>query len=129
MIFCEAIDEQVVYDRAFRRGDGGILRLPVNELGGVVRDQAIDLPDGIGPAHVYLAHVRDIEKPCTRARPQVLFDRPQRVLDRHVPPAEIHHAPAHPAVHGVERSLFQIGRRQSVSPTYLSASQNQYEHS
>jgi hypothetical protein len=38
------------------------------------------------------------------------------ILNGHVPPAEINHTPTHPAMHGVERSLFESERRQNVSP-------------
>ena len=106
MLWIEAINEQIVNHSAFGRGQRRILRLSVNEFRGIVRDETIDEGDSIRAAHVQFAHVRDIEETCVRARPQMFLDSSGWILNRHVPPAEINHTPTHPAMHGVERSLF-----------------------
>ena len=45
----------------------------------------------------------------------MLFDRAGRILHGHVPAAEVHHAPAHASVQGVERGLLQRERGQAFS--------------
>jgi hypothetical protein len=106
----EAVDEQVVNDRAALGRERRVLRLPVGEFRGVVRAEAVDEGDGVGAAHLYLAHVRDVEDAGARARGHVLLDRARGVLDGHVPPAELHHAAAQTAVHRVQGRLLQCGR-------------------
>jgi hypothetical protein len=73
----------------------------------VVRAEAVDEGDGVATAHVELAHVRHVEETAGAARAQVLFDRARRVLDGHVPAAEVHHARAESSVRGVQGRLFE----------------------
>ena len=114
VVFSEAIDEQIVYDRAGGCSERRILRLPVHELAGVVRAETIDEGDGVSTAHFDLAHVRHVEETGVAARAQVLLDRAGRILHGHVPAAEVHHASARAAVQRIELGLLQRRRRQKT---------------
>ena len=121
MIFCEPVHEQIVDDCSFGRRQRGILRLAVPQLCRIVRHQAIDEGNRIGTAHVYLAHMRDVEQTSMRARTQVLGNGSGRILYRHIPTAKFDHAPAEPAVRSIQRRSFQFKRRrvQSRAQTFL----------
>src|ERR1043165_2347348 len=112
----EAIDEQVVNDRAFGRRERGILRLSVNELRRIVRAEAVHERDRVGADDFDLAHMRHVEEARARARAIVLFDRARGVLHGHVPAAELDHAPAQTPVRGVQRILLECGRARHGSP-------------
>jgi len=102
----ESIDEQIVDDCTLRRCECGVLSLAVDDLGYVVRRDAIHESDRVGAAHVDLAHMRDVEKAGVGACAQVFFDCSGGILDRHVPAAEVDHAAAQLPVSIIEWSLF-----------------------
>src|SRR4051812_35605418 len=114
MFGAEAIDKQVVNDRAALGRESGVLSLTVNELRGVVRADAIDEGYRVSAANLYLAHVRNVEEARARARPGVLFARAGGVLHGHVPTAKLDHAPAESAVRRVERRLLELGFSHTV---------------
>src|ERR1035438_6300280 len=77
-------------------------------LDGVGGDEIGEL-GRLGAANFDLAHVADIEDAHRMAHGVVLFDD-SGVLDGHVPPAEIHHPGAEPAMDGVQRRGTESGR-------------------
>ncbi len=86
----EAIHQQVVHERALRREQAGILRLPDRELRRVVGRDALDGGECVLAGDFHLAHVADIEDAGTGADGVVLCREPA-VFDGHVPAAEGHH--------------------------------------
>ena len=106
-IVAEEIDDEVVEHRAVGLEQARIERLAghlqlVDVVGEHVAQEraralAFDVDD---------AHVRDVEHARVAAHRAVLVDL-GAVVDRHVPAAEIHHARAGRAVHGVEGCLFR----------------------
>ena len=89
----EPVDQDVVDERALRRGQRGILRLPNRQSRRVVGRQPLDGREGVGAGQLDLAHVTDIEEPGAGADGQVLIGD-ARVLDGHFPAAELDHARA-----------------------------------
>ena len=87
----EAVDEQVVDERALRRQQAGVLRLPdLRASTASLRRDALDGGERVLAGDLDLAHVADVEEPGARAHRHVLVDD-AGVLDRHVPAAERDH--------------------------------------
>src|SRR5476651_375628 len=98
----ETVHEQVVDERALRREQAGVLRLPDLQLRRVVRRDALDRRERVLAGDLDLAHVADVEDPGAGAHGRV-FVREAAVLDGHVPAAERDHFGSRGAVAGVER--------------------------
>ena len=62
---------------------------------------------GTGALDAHRAEVRDVEHDGAVAAGEMLGDRARRVLERHLPPAERHHARAQLAVDCVERGALE----------------------
>ena len=98
----EAVDEQVVDERALRREQARVLRLTDGKLRRVVGRDALHGGQRVLAGDFDLAHVADVEQPgAGRGRPACSFDE-AGILDRHVPAAKRHHLRAGRAVPGVE---------------------------
>ena len=89
----EAIDQQVVDERAFGRGQAGVLNLPDLQLRRVVRGDVLHRLERALAGNLDLAHVRDVEQPGRGAHRHVLGGD-AGVLDGHVPAAKRDHASA-----------------------------------
>jgi hypothetical protein len=75
--------------------------LAINQLRSVVRTDAVHKCDRVATSDVDLAHMRDVKQAGMQSRAQMLFNRARRVLNRHIPSAEIHHPATHLTVDGV----------------------------
>ena len=104
----EAVDEQVVDERALRRQQAGVLRLPHGKLRCVVGRDALDGGERVLAGDLDLAHVADVEQPGAGAHRGMLV-RQAAVLDRHVPAAERNHPGSGGAVASVERRFLESG--------------------
>ncbi len=105
----EAVDQHVVDECAFGRGECRVLRLAVLQLRCVVRRDVLDGGQRIGTRQLDLPHVRDVEEAGRGAHGHVLGGD-ARVLDRHVPAAERHHPRSEGDVSGMERGLLEARR-------------------
>ena len=105
----QPVGQHVVHERALRRRQRGILRLPDGQAAGVVRRDVLDRGQRVGARDLDLPHVADVEQPGARAHGHVLVDD-AGVFDRHVPAAELDHPGAEGAMPGVERGFLE-GRR------------------
>ena len=114
MLRRQAIDEQVVHERALRRQQAGILRLAdLRASTASLRRDALDGGQRVLAGDLDLAHVADVEQAGARAHGHVLVGD-AGVFDRHVPAAERHHLRAGGAVAGVERRLLERSCRWPV---------------
>ena len=86
----EAIHEQVVDERALRREQARILRLPDLQLRRVVARDALHGGQRVLAGDLDLAHVADVEQAGACAHRHVLLGD-AGVLERHLPAAEGHH--------------------------------------
>ena len=109
----EAVDQQVVDEGAFGRGQGGVLNLPDLQPGGVVRRDVLHRFEGALAGYLDLAHVGDVEQPGRGAHRHV-FGSDAGVLHGHVPAAERHHPGAKGDMRSVERGLLERGRSRIV---------------
>ena len=100
----EAVDQQVIDERALRRQQTGVLRLSDGELRRVVGRDALDRGERVLAGDLDLAHMADVEDSSAVADGG-MFVREAAVLDRHVPSAERDHSGARHAVTGIERRL------------------------
>src|SRR5687767_1304844 len=108
MIFSEAIDQQIVDDSSLRSCQGGVLCLAVNQFGNVVGSDAVNEGDRVATTHLELAHVGNVKQARVRSRTKVFFDSAGRILDRHVPSAEVDHATACLAMGRIEWRSFKL---------------------
>ena len=99
-----AVDQHVVDEGRLRRHQGRVLDLPRGELGGVVRGEPLDVGQGVLARDQDLAHVADVEEPGLGPDGHVLGND-ARVLDRHLPAAELDHLSAELLVELVEARL------------------------
>src|SRR6266511_2771113 len=95
------VHDDVVHDPAGLAAEAPVLRLAVGDLGEVVREDPVERRERLRAAEDDLAHVRHVEE--ARARPDRLVLRQDPgVLDRHLPPGELHQAGAGTYVSFVE---------------------------
>ena len=87
MVGGQPVHREVVHDAAFRIAEGRVLHLADLERPRVIGAQALDRREGVGAAHLELAHVADVEEADRAPHRPVLLDDPG-VLHRHVPAAE-----------------------------------------
>jgi hypothetical protein len=105
----EAVDQQVVDERALFCGQPRVVRLTDLQPRRVVAGDVLDRAESIAAGHLDLAHVADVKESDARANGQVLV-RDAGVLDRHIRAAKRHHPGAEGNVARVERRLTE-GRR------------------
>src|SRR5687767_1098321 len=75
------VEQPRILDLAYLKARGGVRRRPIGQFG------------GLGPTNVDLAHVAYVEQ----ARPlpyRLMLIQNSRILDRHIPAAEIDHSGA-----------------------------------
>ena len=99
----EAVDQQVVDERALLGGQPRVVRLADLQLRRVVAGDPLDSGERIAAGHLDLAHVADVEEADAGANGKVLV-RDARILHGHVPAAERHHA-------GAQRDMTRVQRR------------------
>ena len=90
-----------------RRRQSRILRLADAQFRRVVRGNLLHRRERVLPRQLDLPHVADVEQTGLRAHREVLVDD-ARVLHRHVPAAERHHARAVSAMPGVQRRFLEL---------------------
>ena len=106
-----AVEVGVVDCPAGLGGHHRVLRLERIEGFRVVGEHVLQEGRRAGTAQYEPAHVRDVEKAGAAAGGEVLGDDAARVLDRHVPAAEVHHPGAGGDVLRVEgRAQERLGR-------------------
>jgi hypothetical protein len=86
----EAIDQQVVDERALRRGQARILDLANLQLGRVVRGDVLHRLERALPRNFNFAHMRDVEQP-RRGPYRHVLGGDAGILDGHVPASERDH--------------------------------------
>ena len=111
----EAVEVGVVDGAAGLGRHHRVLRLQEVERLGVVGQHVLEEGGGAGTAQHEAAHVRDVEQAGAAAGGEVLGDDAGRVLDGHVPAAEVDHPGAGGDVLGVEGRA-QEGARRSRPP-------------
>ena len=87
----EAVEVGVIDCAAGLGGHHRVLRLQQVEGFGVVGEHVLQEGRRAGAAQYEAAHVRDVEEAGAAAGGEVLGDDAARVLDRHVPAAEVDH--------------------------------------
>ena len=92
------VDQDIVHEAAVFIKQAGVLRLPVLQFRDGVGGGEVHEFHGFRAANLDLAHVADVEHTYGFAHGMVLIDE-ARVLDGHVPAAEIDHLRARGAVH------------------------------
>ena len=101
----EEVDDEVVEDAAVRAQQARIERLAgVLELVDVVGERIAQEIARAVAAQIERAHVRYVEHAGVAAHGVMLVDL-RAVVDRHVPAAEVDHARARGAMHGMERGV------------------------
>ncbi len=83
------------------------MSLPDGQLRGVVAGDQLDQAQRAGASNFDLAHMANVEEPRSGAYGFVLSQN-ARVLERHVPAAEIHHLGAELAMDGIQSCLAQF---------------------
>ena len=106
----EAVEVGIVHGAARGSGHDGVLRLQRVERLGVVGEHVLEKGHGAGAAKDEASHVADVEEAGSAACREVLVDDARRVLDRHVPAAEVDHAGAERHVTVVEGSALERAR-------------------
>ncbi len=101
VVLAQLVQHHVVDKGAVRVEHRGVVRLAGLELGGVVHQQLLHGRQRVGSAQLNVAHMADVENAYARAHGGVLGHQ-TRVLHRHIPTAEVHHAGLVPVVRGVE---------------------------
>ncbi len=111
-VFAEAMDDDVIDERALGIEKSGVLRLPDRQAGRVVHGDVLDGGERLRPGEPDVSHVADVEDADPSADRVVLGHDAAGggVLHGHVPAIEFDHLGAHLAVDGVERGLAD-GRR------------------
>ena len=100
----QPVHQQVVDESAFGGRQGRVLRLAGLEPVRVVGRYPLHGGEGVGPRHLDLAHVADVEQPRRPPHGQVLLGN-AGVLDGHLPPRERHHLRAQGDVTGMQGGL------------------------
>ena len=100
----ELVDDNVIHEGALLGEQGGVLRLPHRETGGIVAGDLLHQVQRLRPANLNFPHVAYVEQARRRAHGQMLGDD-AAVLHRHVPAGKVDHLRFQGAVGGVERSL------------------------
>jgi hypothetical protein len=96
------VDDEVVHHAAALVEHDAVKRLAgLGQPVDVVGEETAQESPGIGAGDIQRAHVRHVEHAAVAAHRVVLLDL-RAVVQRHVPSAEIDHARAQAAVHGVE---------------------------
>src|SRR6266540_1719643 len=108
-IITYAVHGEVVDDRAVRVTQQGVLDLAHVQSRHVVGGQMLERGEGPGALDLELAHVAHVEEPDGAPHRAVLLDD-ARVLHRHVPAAEGHHARPGLDVRLMERGALEGGR-------------------
>ena len=98
----EAVEIGVVDGTAGIGRHHRVLSLQEVERLGVVAEHVLQERDRAGTTEHEAAHVRDVEEAGAAASGKVLGDDPGRILDGHVPAAEVDHPGAGGDVLGVE---------------------------
>jgi len=119
VIAFEAIDQEVVNERALRCQEPRVLRLSRLEPRRVVAGDPLHRGQRVFAGEFELAHVADVEQAGARANGHV-FVGDAGVFERHVPSAKGNHLGARRAVASVERRLLEgrgglVHRRQEWS--------------
>ena len=108
MIVRHPVDQDVVHEPAVFVKQPGVVHLSGLELADGVGGNKIDQPLRLRPADFDLAHMADVEQP-DRCAHGLVFVHDSRILDRHIPPAEIDHPGLQPAMDGIKRRGAECG--------------------
>ena len=112
VVVAEPVDQDVVDKCALGRQQRGVVRLAVLEPRRVVHGDMLHCGQGTGAAKLNLAHVAHVKQAHAVAHSKVLGDETAAgagILDRHIPPAKVHHLGLEGAVRGVEGSFLEYG--------------------
>lgn len=98
------MDDDVVHKRALPGQQGGVLRLADSQAGSVVAGNLLHQLQCLGALDVDFPHVAHVEE--SRSLPDgEVFGDDAAVLDRHLPPGEVHHLAPERPVGGMQGSL------------------------
>ena len=126
IVIAQAMHNHVVYKSALRVEHRGVLRLPNRQFRCVIHAEILNRGEraarSFSGVNADVAHVADVEHPNASAHRLVFRHQAaaRRILDRHIPAAEIHHFRAKLPVQRIQRRLakFSLGRRcDGVHPT------------
>ena len=104
----EPIGEQVVEDPAVLAAQHAVLRAAFGDPSHLVGQHPLQKREGLRPARLDLAHVRDVEHADTRPDSHVLLPD-ALVLDGHLPAGERHQPGSRRQVPFVQRAATQRG--------------------
>ena len=96
-------DDDVVEHRAVVVEEVGVLGSAGGDLAQVVGEGPLQPVEGVGFVQADRAEMGHVEDDGVAAAGEVLGNRAGRVLERHLPAAELHHPGAECPVHSVER--------------------------
>ena len=118
VVLAQLVDHNVVDEAAVGIEHRRVVRLPHLQLRGIVHAQTLHRCQRSRPAKLDVPHVRHVEEADAGAHRHVLGDE-ARVLDRHVPPAEVDHLRLVRAMRRIQRCLAQrslgLGQRSDLN--------------
>ena len=92
VVVAELMDQDVVDERSLGIEHGGVLRLAIRQLGGIVHGEGLDGGQRARPAELDVAHMADASKKADRgAVDSHVLRSDAGVLDRHIPATEVDH--------------------------------------
>ena len=106
VILSDAVNQQVIDEPAIVVEQPRVLRLTITQTGGSVRAKRVNQVHGLRAADFNFAHVAHVEEPHGGAYRGMLGDD-SRVLDWHVPAAEVGHSGSCLAMHAMQGSTTQ----------------------